>query len=314
MSNTSFFEFHCPIGGEWYGCSTGSKFVGCCTTDPCTNGCVQGDIRPGGYNVSHHGEWPDASCGSASDFYTCSSGDTFWGCCKTNACAATPPATCAQGDLVPAFMERPEQFNVYAPASASPTSAPSSKSNTGVVVGGVVGGVLFLAIIGALIFFVIRKRRNQKLTAGDMGAAAMVPMMQDEKPNNTGSIQYGGQSPPPTYTAPVQDAYRNGYPTKGHQSYEQYANNANDIQELAAEAVPGAEQRLSELPADVGSSKDTRRVSELPIGVTGTRAAELESPQISPMPLQSEFTNDMAKRLNRNQGLGLTTEEPAQRN
>jgi hypothetical protein len=173
-----------------YACSSGSNFVGCCTTDPCTNGCVQGNIRSGAYNISHHGEWPDASCGSASDFFTCNAGDSFWGCCKSNPCAATPPSTCVQGDLVPAFMERPEQFNAYAA-----TPAPSKKSNTGAIVGGVVGGVVVLAIIGAMIFFVLRKRHNQKPAEGEMGASAMVPMMNAEKGHGSRDlVQYGGQS------------------------------------------------------------------------------------------------------------------------
>lgn len=135
-------------------------------------------------------EWPDASCGSASDFYACSAGDSFWGCCKQNACAATPPATCAQGDLVPAFMERPEQFSAYATATATPKS---SKSNTGAIAGGVVGGLFALVIIGVLIFFFLRKKRRAQNMEGDETGAARVPMM-NEKPDARSSAQYGGQS------------------------------------------------------------------------------------------------------------------------
>ncbi|KAH7381691.1 hypothetical protein BKA66DRAFT_122148 [Pyrenochaeta sp. MPI-SDFR-AT-0127] len=309
MSNSSFFDFHCPAGGKWYGCAAGSRFVGCCTSDPCTNGCVQGNIRPGGYNISHHGEWPDASCGSASNFFTCSAGDSFWGCCKSNPCAATPPATCAQGDLVPAFLERPEQFNAYASASPSSTPQPSSKSNTGAIAGGVVGGVVGLAIIGAIIFFVLRKqRRNPQPNNNDMGAAAMVPMMK-EKPDERLSAQYGGQSPPPTYSTPNPDQgyYQNMDPVKGHHSYHQYASVADGPQELPAEVLPSSANRYSELPGDASNSTATHRFSELPAETT--RATELESPRTSPTPLQTEFATDMAKQRNQNQGLGVTIEE-----
>lgn len=170
--------------------------MGCCTADPCSNGCVQGNIQPGGYNISHHGEFPDASCGSASDFYTCSAGDSFWGCCKSNPCATS---TCAQGDLVPAFLERPEQLSVYASTSATPepssSDSSSDKTNIGAIVGGVVGGVVFLAIIGVIVFVVLRRKRGKKPAGGDMGAAAMIPMMNSEKGNHSGvSVQYGGQS------------------------------------------------------------------------------------------------------------------------
>jgi hypothetical protein len=235
--------------------------------------------------------------------HTLTSYTNILGCCKSDACAATPPSTCAHGDLVPAFMERSEQFNAYASASATP--APK-KNNTGAI-GGVVGGVVVLAVIGAIIFFVLRRRRNRKRTEGEMRASAMVPMMNAEKGHgNRDSVQYGGQSrmlarifgfgymltfkiAPPTYSAPIQE------PSKGHNSYHQYAQNAAQPQELPAEIVSSAEQRYSELPANVSNGVDTQRYSELP--AESARAVELESPQITPRPLQSEFSNDMAKRL-----------------
>ncbi|CAO2657609.1 Nn.00g037350.m01.CDS01 [Neocucurbitaria sp. VM-36] len=259
-------------------------------------------------------EWPDASCGSASDFFTCSSGDSFWGCCKSNPCAATPPATCAQGDLVPAFMERPEQFNAYANATstASATSTPqlASKSNTGAIAGGVVGGVVGLAIIGALIFFFLRKKRRAQRTKVDEMGAAGVPMM-NEKPGARSSTQYGGQSPPPTYSAPQQEYYQDMDPTKNH--YQQrYANIADGPQELPGDISSPTEHRISELPAEASSSMASHRYSELPVGAT--RLSELESPQISPRPVQSEFSTDLAKQTNQEQGLGVTTEEEVRKN
>ncbi|RAR05396.1 Poliovirus receptor-related protein 2 [Stemphylium lycopersici] len=306
MSNSSYFDFHCPTGGKWYACSSGSKFVGCCTADPCSNGCVQGNIRPGAYNISHHGEWPDASCGSASDFYTCDAGDSFWGCCKSNACRATPPSTCAQGDLVPAFLERPEQFSAYASASATPeplSSDPiSDKTNIGAIVGGVVGGVVALAIIGVVVFFVLRRKRSKKPAGGDMGAAAMIPMMNSEKGGHSGSsVQYGGQSPPPTYSAPVRNSYHDDPSNKGHQSHHQYASHANEPQELPTEVALRTRHQYSELPADASNGMDTRRFSELPAESPGP--SELESPYVSPMPIQEEFSKDMVKRASRTQGL-----------
>ncbi|OAL57014.1 hypothetical protein IQ07DRAFT_582281 [Pyrenochaeta sp. DS3sAY3a] len=309
MANATYYDFHCPLGGKWYACSTGSKFVGCCTSDPCgSTGCVQGNVRSGGYNISHYGEWPDASCGAASDFYSCSAGDTFWGCCKSNPCAATPAATCPQGDLVPAFLERPEQFSVYASASSTPTPEANSKSNTGAIAGGVVGGVAGLAIIGALIFFLLRRQKRNKHEDHSEAAAAAQPMMNNEKPDERHSTQYGGLSPPPTYSAPTQSYYQHPDPSKSH--YQQYANMADGPQELPAELASPNENRFSELPASGPSSG--HRFSELP--ADATRATELESPQTSPRPLQTEFATDMAKQPNQNRGLGVTTEEPPRKN
>jgi hypothetical protein len=177
-----------------YACGAGtSKFVGCCTSDPCSNGCVQGNIRQGGFKVEAHGQFPDASCGASSDFYTCTAGTTFWGCCKSNPCSNTPAATCKEGDLVPAFLERPEQFNAYAPSSSpSPSSTADSGSSNGAVIGGAIGGGLGGAIIiGVLIFFFCRRRkRNQQAAHPEVGATASTPMMK-EGFEDRHSAQYG---------------------------------------------------------------------------------------------------------------------------
>ncbi|RMZ72896.1 Transmembrane domain of the Epidermal Growth Factor Receptor family of Tyrosine Kinase [Pyrenophora seminiperda CCB06] len=288
MANSSYYDFHCEAGAKWYACAAGSKFVGCCTTDPCSNGCAQGNIRPGAYNITHYGEFPDGSCGTSSNFFSCIAGPSFWGCCKSNPCAATPPSICPPGDLVPAFMDRPEQFKAYVEANS--TSDTSSKSNTGAIIGGVVGGVFVIGIIGAIIIFMLRRRRNRKRGDGYMGAAAMVPMMKGEKHDEHGnSMHYSGLSPPPTYTSPHpdQNIYQQGFPVKGQQSYHQYANHASEPQEL---------------PADISS----QRYSELPADISNGAISELASPEISPMPLQSEYSNDMAKRTSGSRGLGIS--------
>ncbi|EUC29190.1 hypothetical protein COCCADRAFT_40402 [Bipolaris zeicola 26-R-13] len=314
MSNSSFFDFHCPLGGKWYACANGSNFVGCCSSDPCSNGCVQGNIRPAGFNISHYGGFPDASCGSASDFFTCTGGDSFWGCCKSNPCAATPPATCAQGDLVPAFMERPEQFNAYVSQDKKENPSGSGKSNTGAIVGGVVGGVVVLAIIGIIIFIVLRKRKNKKTTEGDMGAATMMPMMNNNEKNDNSAAagHYGAQSPPPTYSAPIQNSYQATSPGKGHESYHQYASHAAEPQELPADSS-SSHNRFSELPASSSNVMDNRRFSELPADAARPGPSELESPYatpfVSPLATQQEFSGDMAKRASR-QGLGVSTGQP----
>lgn len=93
-------------------------------------------------------------------------------------------------------------------------------------------------------------------------------------------------------------------PDKGHPSPHQYANQAEGPQELPTEASSSAGNRTSELPADAGNP---HRYSELPAGAA-LRPAELESPHVSPRPLQSEFSTDMAKRTDEIQGLGVHTD------
>jgi hypothetical protein len=167
-----------------YTCSTGSKFVGCCVTNPCATGCAQGNIRQAAFNKTLYGTFPDASCDAASNFYTCTAGKSFWGCCKSVPCTTEP--TCPPGDLVPAFLGRPEQASFYDPdkvstsisvyistsastsAYQSSTAGPVSSNNgskgmnSSAVIGGAVGGVGVLAIVIGILVFILCRRRKQK--------------------------------------------------------------------------------------------------------------------------------------------------------
>lgn len=297
-------NFTCPLGGNWYACASDSvsKFVGCCTSDPCTNGCFQGNTFSAGLNPTIYGKLPDASCEIGSSFYTCTSGITFWGCCKTNPCANN--STCAGGDLTPAFMARPEQFSAYvtastsssptasATASNSPSNSDESSSNGAIIGGAVGGGIGGALIIGALIWFLCRRRkqRNQQYAAAPIGDTAHPAGR--EKGNATNSNYYDGQSPPPTYTSPNPNMYPASPHTPKNNPYQQYAYISEAPQELPGDNhSSSAGNRYSELPA---GPSNTSRFSELPAGAAPT-SAELESPQTSPTPLQTEFRRDLAK-------------------
>lgn len=172
-------------------------------SDPCSTGCAQGNIRQAAFNATNYGKFPDASCGVNSDFYTCSSGRTFWGCCKSIPCSDNP--TCADGSLVPAFMDRPEQFNFYAAsgtvpntsASSTTTAISSSKGGSkskgatiGGAVGGAIGGVL---IIGLIVFFLFRRRRNEQTARGET-VEVQSPMIDAGKAFDPHSPNFAAQS------------------------------------------------------------------------------------------------------------------------
>lgn len=303
------FGFNCTAGGKWYACSSGSRFVGCCTSDPCSNtGCVQGNVRPAGFNPAQFNKFPDASCGSASNFFTCTAGNTFWGCCKTNPCAATPAATCPGDSLVPAFLERPEQLNVYAPnssQSSSPSSTPNSDngSNKGAIIGGAVGGAAALIIVALLAFFCLRRRRRSQQSTDTLevggASSASAPMMGEKRDHQRLSDQYGVRSPPPMYAEPNSNFPHPDPTGKGHyqHNYQQYSYDAAGPSELPAESPSVANvQRYSELPAEPQTGANAQRYSDIPIKApkapTGSHSAP-NGQKYSDMPARaSELPGD----------------------
>lgn len=195
-------RYACPNTGS------SSKFVGCCAGgDPCSKGCAEGNIRPAAFNASDYGNFPDASCGTNSQFYTCSSGATFWGCCKSVPCALDPPA-CPSGNLAASFMDQPAQFNFYLGSqkggSASDSSSNSSSvsgsttsggKSKGAVIGGAVGGAVGgLLIIGLIFFFLFRRRRQGQQTARGETVEVASPMMNGGKAFGPHSPNFAAQS------------------------------------------------------------------------------------------------------------------------
>ncbi|OCK92398.1 uncharacterized protein K441DRAFT_570129, partial [Cenococcum geophilum 1.58] len=64
------FRPSCPSGGNWYSCGYGSRFVGCCKSQPCVNNCPAGNLEPASFDPSYYGKFPDQEC-SAGSWYTC---------------------------------------------------------------------------------------------------------------------------------------------------------------------------------------------------------------------------------------------------
>lgn len=100
----------CPSGGEWYGCSTGTFFTGCCAVNPCSVTCAQQHLYPVHFDRALWGNLPDLSCRSDAKFFTCSQEPSFIGCCKSNPCTT---GVCPDGDLMPAFMDRPDLIDIF---------------------------------------------------------------------------------------------------------------------------------------------------------------------------------------------------------
>jgi len=66
-----------------------------------------------------------------------------------------------------------------------------SKTNVGAIIGGVIGGIAGLALIGGLIWWFIRRRKNTKRTVDGDIPASQVPY--EQAPYGSPTPQYGGQ-------------------------------------------------------------------------------------------------------------------------
>jgi hypothetical protein len=164
----------CPAGGDWYVCTTGTQFLGCCADNPCQDGCSAGDLRPASYNTTYTGKFSDQQC-DAGLFYTCA--DTtppFLGCCESNPCVI---GNCPQSDLAGAFLSsNPAEAGDFTASlsttsatstarastitsSIIPTSAPGHPHlSIGVIVGIVVGSVVVFLGLAALLMVVCQRR------------------------------------------------------------------------------------------------------------------------------------------------------------
>lgn len=133
--STLSFKPTCPPGSAFYAC--GDIFLGCCSAYACTTkGCSQGNLEPVAFEPAQYGKFPDASCGDGADFWTCTAGPTFWGCCKSNPCANG--GVCPDHDLTGAFVGNPVQSAYYlegVEVSVTSTGAPSSTLKTAVGMG-----------------------------------------------------------------------------------------------------------------------------------------------------------------------------------
>ncbi|KAF2856586.1 hypothetical protein T440DRAFT_437420 [Plenodomus tracheiphilus IPT5] len=291
LSRRQDFAPRCPAGGTWWSCGYGTKFLGCCARDPCDITCAQGNLYPGAFDPSAYGTFPDATCGTGSKFYTCSAGETFWGCCKTNACSQ---GGCPDGDLEPAIMNRDDQLIAYHATGGSTTlstatktfiSATSSASSTGgtpqtkdstpvaAIAGGTAGGVLALAIItGLLIYYCCflkksRKAHVERIAVEDQTNKELQWQLQQQR------------DAPPDYTTPTHTQ-----PPYNHPTYYAYTHlQSTQPQPPSPQELPIAQ--LSPLPHK-SSPAHTPGPSEL----SGeTTRSELGTPETSPKGRQGEF-------------------------
>ncbi|KAI1140475.1 hypothetical protein F5Y05DRAFT_378588 [Hypoxylon sp. FL0543] len=118
------YGLSCPSGGSFYICTSSQvRFLGCCETDPCSNGgeCGADALRPASY-VSYPGS--HQSCAAPydeGDWYTCDfATPKFMGCCTRDPCNEG----CPDENLVPARLD--DDDSIAAPFLLPPSSSSES--------------------------------------------------------------------------------------------------------------------------------------------------------------------------------------------
>ena len=120
-------ELHgdCPDPASWYACTSGTSFLGCCLSDPCTrDGCPASDLMAAEMGNLPYGGFKDQSCNGVGSFYTCTI-PSFVGCCVSNPCQ---DGGCLQSDLLPAYWADGDYS--FLPASALALAAASASASS----------------------------------------------------------------------------------------------------------------------------------------------------------------------------------------
>ncbi|KAF7551368.1 hypothetical protein G7Z17_g5072 [Cylindrodendrum hubeiense] len=222
-----YFGLSCPSGGDFYICEGNTtEFVGCCTSDPCSDGvgsCPEDDLRTSSFTSDKYADLPQLDCDSSKGneiWFTCAfTSPPFMGCCDEAACNDG----CARNKLVPAvlpegeanrlrFLEPDDDSSSSKTASASSGSTSTSTSSasasastsaaadkdSGLGTGPIAGIAAGAAVLGMLLLFFLlwkfwwapRKRRQN----GQQFEPVARSMHQPDQPDTPGTF-YTGQSP-----------------------------------------------------------------------------------------------------------------------
>jgi hypothetical protein len=157
-------------------CQDAPYFVGCCSSDPCTNVDATStslcpDVYPASFDTSIYNDILPNSCidSANADWYVCNFTDPpFLGCCSSAACANE--TGCPADDLLAAAWGSSSrgQFSLLQEEGTGDDYDESrgggGELSGGAIAGIVVGAVAALLIVGALVW-VFMRRGNKKAAA-----------------------------------------------------------------------------------------------------------------------------------------------------
>ncbi|KAI0096237.1 hypothetical protein GGR51DRAFT_47335 [Nemania sp. FL0031] len=130
------------LPAEWYTCTNGPTFLGCCASSPCTDGVCPDEDLAGAYLADNPA--------SASAFLTTTTSLITSSTASVASTTSTP--------TLPALTTPPPSTSTPS-SGATSANKESSHASIGGIVGGIVGGLLVLGLI-AFAFFRHRRRRR----------------------------------------------------------------------------------------------------------------------------------------------------------
>ncbi|KXJ94272.1 hypothetical protein Micbo1qcDRAFT_42916 [Microdochium bolleyi] len=218
----------CPDGGKFYICDKGmSRFIGCCTIDPCANGtgeCPAAHLKTSSFSSDAYVNIPQQSCNAPSannTWYTCSANPPFLGCCKNNPCQNN--GVCKPGNLLPARLSDVESnAQVFLSTAQGGQGQQGSGLPLGAIIGIAVGGAVLVALVVGFVTYrcgwFARRRREEKSTkvnsdessklydaTGDGGVGGLAALHSGTYPNRDWPdherLRSDAGSPAPQYSA-----------------------------------------------------------------------------------------------------------------
>lgn len=142
----------CSSGETWYVCDSGSKFVGCCTSNPCFDGCPNESVQYTDSQVERISELlrkREQTVAEATTSYRSSPTATETATANIPSSAATTSTTY-------------KTATVLSSPSQTPSSTLSHRSRIALIAGTSGGGFLLALLIGVILFFWLHTRKSRR--------------------------------------------------------------------------------------------------------------------------------------------------------
>ncbi|OJJ02496.1 hypothetical protein ASPVEDRAFT_83991 [Aspergillus versicolor CBS 583.65] len=217
-SGSNSCTFTCPAGGTWYVCPSAPYFVGCCSSDPCSNTNSNNtspcpDVYPATFDTAIFDRFVPNNCidVSSDNWFTCNFTDPpFVGCCASNPCATTDG--CPKDDVRAAAWSssRTDQFTLFQDVDRDRKDEEDGGLGGGAIAGIVVGCVAAVVIGLALIWWFLRRKKKSKIDSAPGGHGRTTSVVEGERQAMYNGEYTGYQHPQSPYQGMHSNTCTNG--------------------------------------------------------------------------------------------------------